>query len=302
MALISVVTATFNRAQVLRVTLESLRAQTFMEWELLVVGDACTDDTADVVASFGDARMRFVNLPENSGDQAAPNNEGVRLGSSAYVAFLNHDDLWTPDHLATSLAALQSANADLVFTMVLALSADGAPLVEGVAPSGAYDGRTIAPASGWLLRRELAASVGPWRRAKETHAAPSQDWIFRAWKKGHRLIAVPKPTVFALPSGTRKNSYTTASGADEHARYAKLLREDPDFLARLLAQVIVQLRGELASPARMARRSITSLLGRALTALHIQPHAVSLALKYRRRGGLIDALRRTRGLKPLARK
>jgi GT2 family glycosyltransferase len=57
-----------------------VRAQTRSDWELIVVGDACTDDTADVVATFPDPRIRFVNLPENVGEQSGPNNEGVRLG------------------------------------------------------------------------------------------------------------------------------------------------------------------------------------------------------------------------------
>lgn len=297
MALISVVTATYNRADVLRVTLQSLREQTFTDWELIVVGDACTDHTAGVVASFNDPRMRFVNLPVNSGDQAVPNNEGVRLARGELIAFLNHDDLWMPDHLQTALAALQRTNADLVFTLILAIGGDGSVRLEGVAPSGAHDGRTFAPASCWLLRRELTASVGPWRRAAEVYGAPSQDWLFRAWRGGHRLIAMPKATVFALQSGSRKDSYKR--GAEEHERYARLLREDPELIARLLTEVIVRMRGELANPRHMAARALTAPLARIAVKLGIHPHAVSLALKYRRRGGFVNALRRTRGLPPL---
>jgi hypothetical protein len=44
---------------------------------VIVVGDACTDDTANAIASFADARLRFVNMPRNHGEQSAPNNEGV---------------------------------------------------------------------------------------------------------------------------------------------------------------------------------------------------------------------------------
>lgn len=301
MALISVVTATYNRANVLRLAIESLLAQTVTDWELIVVGDACTDDTADVVASFGDPRMRFANLPENSGDQAAPNNEGVRLASGELVAFLNHDDLWTRDHLAVTLAKLRESQADLVFTITISIDAEDVPQLEGVAPSGVHDGRTLAPASSWLMRRALFDSVGPWRRAREVFGAPSQDWLFRAWRKGHRLVAVPKATVIALQSGSRQGSYTKGS-AEEHERYAALLRDDPELIARLLTDVVIRLRGDLARPSYTAARTVMAFAARAAIAAGVQPHALTFALKYRRRGGFIDALRRTRGLSPLPRK
>ena len=69
MATVSVVMATYNRPRALRLAVASVRAQTFTDWELIVVGDACTDETAEVVAGFGDARIRFVNLPVRCGEQ-----------------------------------------------------------------------------------------------------------------------------------------------------------------------------------------------------------------------------------------
>src|SRR5262249_37890681 len=59
---VSILTATYNRSNVLRLVGETVRRQTVSEWEWIVVGDACTDNTADVVTSFGDPRIRFVNL------------------------------------------------------------------------------------------------------------------------------------------------------------------------------------------------------------------------------------------------
>ncbi len=58
-----------------------------------MVGDACTDDTADVVASFGDARIQYHALAVNVGEQSGPNNHGVSRSCGELVAFLNHDDL-----------------------------------------------------------------------------------------------------------------------------------------------------------------------------------------------------------------
>ena len=64
---VSIVIATYNRSNVLRFAIESVRAQTVADFELIVIGDACTDDTAAVVNGFGDPRIRFENLPRNIG-------------------------------------------------------------------------------------------------------------------------------------------------------------------------------------------------------------------------------------------
>src|SRR5581483_1041903 len=87
---VSVVIATFNRSNVLRFAIESVRWQTYPDWELIVVGDCCTDDTEEVVRSFNDPRVRFVNLPRNHGEQSVPNNFGCDLAQGEYIAFLNH--------------------------------------------------------------------------------------------------------------------------------------------------------------------------------------------------------------------
>jgi len=90
---VSIVVATFNRSNVLRHTIASVIESTFGDWEMIVVGDACTDDTESVVGSFGDSRISFVNLESNWGEQSKPNNEGFARSKGAFVAFLNHDDL-----------------------------------------------------------------------------------------------------------------------------------------------------------------------------------------------------------------
>jgi len=93
MPLVSVIIATYNRSNVLAIAIKTVLAQTYPQWELLVIGDACTDDTAAVVAGFGDVRIRFHNLAQNVGEQSGPNNEGMQQAKGKYFAFLNHDDL-----------------------------------------------------------------------------------------------------------------------------------------------------------------------------------------------------------------
>ena len=90
---ISIVIATYNRPTVLRYAISSVLRSDFGDWEMIVVGDGCTDNTEEVVAAFGDARIRFVNLEANSGGQSAPSNEGVRLARGTFVCFRQNESV-----------------------------------------------------------------------------------------------------------------------------------------------------------------------------------------------------------------
>src|SRR3954451_23971110 len=104
---VSIVVAAYNRSNVLELAIASALAQTCEDWEMLVVGDACTDDSKHVVKSFRDDRIGWAHLPVNHGNRSGPNNHGVERSTARYVAFLNQDDLWFPDHLERSLALLE---------------------------------------------------------------------------------------------------------------------------------------------------------------------------------------------------
>src|SRR5690606_34069774 len=93
--LVTVVIATYNRAETLKYAIESVLWQSFRDFELWVIGDCCTDHTDKVVNSFmHDPRVNWYNLPKNSGYQSKPNNEGIRRARGKYIAYLNHDDIW----------------------------------------------------------------------------------------------------------------------------------------------------------------------------------------------------------------
>ena len=300
MPLVSIITATWNRANVLRFTIECVLRSTVTDWELIVVGDACTDDTEAVVRSFDDPRIRFVNLPVNSGEQAAPNNEGVRLARGEYLAFVNHDDLWTPDHLATGLAAI--GEADLVSTVTIVIDRNEVPRLEGVCPSGRYEPHVAIRASSWLLRRALAEKVGPWKPAREIFAVPSQNWLYRAWRQGARLHSVPRPTLLAISSGGRTRSYSERQ-YEVNARWAARLRDERDLIGQLMADVACRLTAENEDrvASRHFVRAAKAVVRRLSVAAGAHPWAVRNALLFRRRGGYLDALRRVRGLPPLPR-
>jgi glycosyltransferase involved in cell wall biosynthesis len=298
--LISIVTATYNRSHILRHALASAIRSTEADWELVVVGDGCTDDTGDLVASIGDPRVRFIDLPVNHGEQSGPNNVGCREARGRYIAFLNHDDLWMPHHLAALRRGLEEMDADLVFGMGIAVIPGGPNVLVCATESGEYEPHVFCPASSWLLRRELVERVGPWSSMRETYAAPSQAWLYRAWSSGARLRLVPEVTWVAIQSGWRRNSYVDRDDA-EHRAIAARMEDGPAFLLEELTAIA---RHACAAPLNLglwtpAKALLRNIVYRAAVAASVAPAEVNGFLRFRRKGGLIDRLRHVRGLSKL---
>jgi hypothetical protein len=298
--LVSVITATYNRSAVLALALDTARRQTVADYELIVVGDACTDDTEQVVTGLGDPRVRWVNRALNAGEQSVANNAGTALARGRYVAFLNHDDLWWPDHLERLLATLEGERADLAFAFGIALLADGTPVATPASASGAYEPHLFVPASGWLARRELIDRVGPWRPAARLLVAPSADWIFRAHRSGARLRQSPELTVLMLPSGLRPGSYAEHAGPAEHSEWHARLAAAPERLrAELAAAAALESAAQAARPHTLREnltRTARDLVRRAAIGAGATPMHLGYLVRYRRRGGFMAELRRRRGL------
>ena len=114
--LVSVVVPTYNYGRFIGETLESLRAQTYREWECIVVDDGSTDDTEDVVESFivRDPRVRYTR--QRNQRQAVAKNTGLADARGRYVQFLDADDLIEPSKLERQVEFLEAnPSADIVY-------------------------------------------------------------------------------------------------------------------------------------------------------------------------------------------
>lgn len=93
----SIVIPTWNRADMIAKTLDSVLAQTFTDFEVIVVDDGSTDNTKEVVESFTDTRLQYIW--QQNAERAAARNNGTRHAQGEYITFLDSDDLFMPEHL-----------------------------------------------------------------------------------------------------------------------------------------------------------------------------------------------------------
>ncbi|HMP73591.1 MAG TPA: glycosyltransferase [Kiritimatiellia bacterium] len=117
---VTVVTSTYNRADIVRVAIESVLRQDFEDWEMCVVGDCTPDDTAGTVASYNDPRLKYFNLPEKSPPGShgaiAKNHAIFKMSEAPLIAYLDDDDFYRPNYLRTMVGYLQATPAaDMVY-------------------------------------------------------------------------------------------------------------------------------------------------------------------------------------------
>ena len=197
---VTVIVATYNSSATLRCALDSVRRQDFTDFEVWVVGDACTDDSPDVLAGLGDERFQWFNRRENSGSQSAPNMDGLARARGEYVAYLGHDDLWFPWHLSTLVACIEASGAALVHSLTALVAAEGPRELAGPAPSGVPYGRHVVPPSCWLHRTRVIHEIGGWRPAPDLARATDTDVLARVVDAGHVVAGARTLGVLKFPS------------------------------------------------------------------------------------------------------
>ncbi len=105
--LVSVIMPAYNRAHLIEEAIASVQNQSYQNWELIVVDDNSTDNTAEVVAKINEKRLRLIRRSENGG-QCRARNDGLEAAKGQWLAYLDTDDLWDPDFLLIMVNELQA--------------------------------------------------------------------------------------------------------------------------------------------------------------------------------------------------
>ncbi len=231
--LVTVIIPTYNWSSVLQYAIASVLRQTYRHFELLVVGDCCTDDSEEVVASFRDERVHWHNLQTNSGSQSAPNNAGIERARGELVAYLGHDDLWAPSHLARLVAALEGSQAVGAYAATLGLGPPGSH-VRVLGGLRAWSEELWVPPTSLAHRRDAVEEVGSWHDYRTLVEPPDSEFVTRLAGARGGLLPVHALTACKFHSMWRRNSYVLRR-SEEQAAYFPRIEHEFRFVSRELA-------------------------------------------------------------------
>jgi Glycosyl transferase family 2 len=230
---VTVVLATYNWAPVLPHAIGSVLDQTREDFELLVVGDACTDESEAVVGAVPDPRVRWINLPERARHQSGPNQAALEVARGEVVAYLGHDDLWLPQHLELVAGAVD-AGAAWAHGDVLFVPPGGEPYVIP-GPTWRYEPGLGIPPTSLAHRRDVALVAGGWRRPEATGEVMPDTAL---WAAIHDRTGPPAwvhhLTSVKIPSASREGVYRTRPHHEQEAWLGQI-RASTDPEAALLA-------------------------------------------------------------------
>ncbi|MDP9022180.1 MAG: glycosyltransferase family 2 protein [Actinomycetota bacterium] len=214
---------TRNRSRLLATTLHSVLWQRNVDLEVIVVDDASTDGTADVVAGFADPRLVLMRQRSPCGPSAA-RNRGAGRAAGAWLAFVDDDDVWAPDKLTRQIAAADGAGRGWSYAGAVNIG-DDLQIVSGSPPPSPEDVLAALPrynpvpggGSNVIIRWELWDDVAGF----DERLPPCEDWDMWA-----RLARVGPPASVAAPlMGYRLHSGSVSLDIRRILRSAELIEQ-----------------------------------------------------------------------------
>lgn len=122
--LVSIITPNYNSSEFLKETIESVIAQTYKNWEMLIIDDGSKDDSLTIARSFQDSRIKIYQNERNLG-VASTRNKGIDISQGEFIAFLDSDDLWLPQKLEKQIEVSLGEKSNFIISEYDFISEDG---------------------------------------------------------------------------------------------------------------------------------------------------------------------------------
>lgn len=138
--LISVIMPAYNSGNFIKKAIQSVRIQTYKNWELIIIDDYSSDNTRNIIKNFSklDKRIKYKFLKNNVG-AAVARNEAIKISSGEYIAFLDSDDLWFKDKLFKQLKIMEEKNYFFTSTGYMKINESDEDLKKAVIPHEKLD-------------------------------------------------------------------------------------------------------------------------------------------------------------------
>jgi len=194
-SLVSIIMPAYNAEKYIADSIKSVLAQTYSNWELIVVDDGSTDGTAAVVQEFAGRDNRIRYIFQENGRLGKARNTGIRNAAGSLIAFLDSDDLWVETKLEVQLRTMVENNADVVYSNAYVFT-DENPANETEklrSTIGKFSGpdffdslvmRPQIPVLTVLLKKTALAKTGLFEEAKPYHGSEDYDLWLRLAKAG----------------------------------------------------------------------------------------------------------------------
>lgn len=225
---VSVVIPAYNAAKFITATLDSVKAQTYTDWELIVVDDGSTDDTKAVVdAWLARTGCAGVCIRRANGRIAAARNTGMAAASGDLIALLDHDDFWKPLKLALCVTELDAHPDCVLVGHHIEVVQDGKVLrVEKKGPGGPglydrllFEANMVSPSAA-VFRKGRALALGGFREDSRFNTVEDYDFWLRLAKTGPFRFLDDALASYTLLSGSASSRV-----AYHHDNHEALLRE-----------------------------------------------------------------------------
>lgn len=127
--LVSIITPLYNCEKFIRDTINSVKAQTYKNWEMLLIDDCSSDSSVGIVKNYmeKDKRIKLIRLTKNSGPVVA-RNTGINKAEGEYIAFLDSDDMWASDKLTRQIGFMEENNVGFTYTYYEKIDEEGIKL------------------------------------------------------------------------------------------------------------------------------------------------------------------------------
>ncbi len=124
--LVSIITPVYNSEMFLKQTIDSVLAQDYKEWEMILVDDCSIDNSENIIRSYmeQDERIKYIKLTVNSG-AAVSRNTAIENANGRYIAFLDSDDIWTPNKLRVQIEFMKKNNIGFSFSDYKVMNEEG---------------------------------------------------------------------------------------------------------------------------------------------------------------------------------